>query len=71
MKKTLTLMETLESLLQIMKCNSIIVAYILIVVAHWSMATVVSITLREKKLVLLLQSKEAMSFFQQNPALNY
>lgn len=32
-----------------MKCNRIIVAYIIIAVAHWSMITAISITLRVKK----------------------
>lgn len=41
--------EQKGSLLQIMKCNWIIVAYIIIAVAHWSMITAVSITLRVKK----------------------
>lgn len=57
MKKKMTQKKIQESLHQIMKCTSIIVVYIITVVAHWSMITAVSITLRVKKLVWVIISK--------------
>lgn len=57
MKKKMVQKDIQESLFQIMKCNSIIVVYIITVVAHWSMITAVSITLRVKKLVWVIISK--------------
>lgn len=57
------------SLLQIMKCNWIIVAYIIIAVAHWSMITAVSITLRVKKagVTYYCRVRKPCHFFQQKP----